>query len=72
MLEAKGLINLGLVAGSGIYYNWSRFMHSAITLAVRLLEGIFGIGMAGTVLVLIRTGIEDLQTILQELMRSGN
>ena len=49
---------------------WSEVMHAVIVFAVRLLEGLFGIGLAGTVLVLLFTGIEDLQTILEGILRS--
>ncbi len=35
-----------------------------ITLPVRILEGMFIVGCAGTVLVLILSGIEDLKTLL--------
>jgi hypothetical protein len=35
-----------------------------VTLVVRVLEGMFVIGLAGTVLVLILSGIEDLKTLL--------
>jgi hypothetical protein len=35
-----------------------------VTLLVRVLEGMFVIGSAGTVLVLILSGIEDLKTLL--------
>lgn len=71
MLERKGLIKFSVPAEEDIHYNWSQFMHSVITFAVRLLEGLFGIGMAGTVLVLLSTGFEDLRTILDGLTRSG-
>ena len=35
-----------------------------VTLLIRILEGMFILGSAGTVLVLILSGIEDLKTLL--------
>jgi hypothetical protein len=35
-----------------------------VTLLIRVLEGMFVLGWAGTVLVLILSGIEDLKTLL--------
>jgi hypothetical protein len=35
-----------------------------VTLLVRIVEGMFILGSAGTVLVLILSGIEDLKTLL--------
>ncbi len=35
-----------------------------VTLLIRVLEGMFILGSAGTVLVLILSGIEDLKTLL--------
>lgn len=34
------------------------------TIGVRLLEGLFTLGAAGSLLVLILTGIEDVETLL--------
>jgi hypothetical protein len=35
-----------------------------VTLLVRVLEGMFVVGWAGTILVLVLSGIEDLETLL--------
>ncbi len=35
-----------------------------VTLLIRIIEGMFILGSAGTVLVLILSGIEDLKTLL--------
>lgn len=35
-----------------------------VTLLIRIVEGMFILGSAGTVLVLILSGIEDLKTLL--------
>ena len=72
MLDCKGLINFGASAAERIYYNGIWLVHSLITFAVRLLEGLFGIGMAGTVLVLVCTGVQDAMTILEGFTRSEN
>ena len=39
-------------------------MGLAVTIGVRLLEGMFALGTVGSVLVLILTGIEDIETLL--------
>jgi hypothetical protein len=39
-------------------------MGLAATIGVRLLEGMFALGTVGSVLVLILTGIEDIETLL--------
>lgn len=39
-------------------------MGLVVTVVVRILEGMFVVGWAGTVLVLILSGIEDLETLL--------
>jgi hypothetical protein len=51
------------VAFSGIRYH-VKVMGWFITLLVRVLEGMFVAGLAGTVLVLILSGIEDFKTLL--------
>jgi hypothetical protein len=35
-----------------------------VSVAVRVLEAMFAIGMAGSTIVLILTGIEDIETLL--------
>ena len=72
MLEAKGLINFGGAPPEGIHYNWGESMHSLIVFGVRLLEVLFAVGQAGSALVLVATGIEDLQTILGSSHRLTN
>jgi len=39
-------------------------MGPVVTLLVRILEGMFVVGWAGTILVLLLSGIEDLKTLL--------
>ena len=72
MLELKGLINFGNAAAEDIHYNWGESMHSLIVFGVRLLEVLFAVGQAGSALVLVMTGIEDLQTILESSHRLTN
>jgi len=38
-------------------------MQAIINLGIRLLEGIFALGMAGSAIVLILSGIEDIETL---------
>jgi len=38
-------------------------MQLIVILGIRLLEGMFAVGMAGSAVVLIVTGIEDLETL---------
>ena len=40
-------------------------MDSIVTLLIRVLEVMFAAGWAGTLIVLVLTGIEDLETILK-------
>ena len=47
-------------------------MHSLIVFGVRLLEILFAAGQAGSALVLVATGIEDLRTILESSHRLTN
>ena len=72
MLEAKGLINFGRAGLEDIHYNCGESMHSLIVFGVRLLEVLFAAGVAGSALVLVATGIEDLQTILESSHRLTN
>ncbi len=39
-------------------------MGPLVTLLIRVLEGMFVVGWAGTILVLVLSGIEDLRTLL--------
>ena len=39
-------------------------MAALASVAVRILEAMFAIGMAGSTIVLILTGIEDIETLL--------
>ena len=64
MLEAKGLINFGNSRVEDIHYNCGEFMQSLIGFGVRLLEGLFVLGMAGSALVLVNVLIENVETIL--------
>ena len=63
MLEGKGLINFSNPAEENIHYNCGEFMQSLIGFGVRLMETLFVIGMAGTVLVLVQVLIEDVEVL---------
>ena len=65
MLEAKGLINFGHAATEGIHYNCGEFMQSLIGFGVRLLEGLFVLGLAGSSLVLVNVLIENVEIMLR-------
>jgi hypothetical protein len=64
MLEGKGLINFDNPAEENIHYNCGEFMQSLIGIGVRLLEGLFALGVAGSTLVLLITLKEDLEIML--------
>jgi hypothetical protein len=64
MLEGKGLINFGKPAEESIHYNCGEFMQSLIGFGVRLLEGLFVLGLAGTAMVLVKVLIEDVEVLL--------
>jgi len=63
MLEGKGLINFADRAEENIHYNCGEFMQSLIAFGIRLLEGLFVVGLAGSSLVLVNALIENLGTI---------
>jgi len=65
MLEGKGLINFGNPAEESIHYNCGEFMQSLIGFGVRLLEGLFVLGVIGSAGVLVKVLIENLGTILR-------
>ena len=64
MLDSKGLINFGDPAEENIHYNCGEFMQSLIGIGVRLLEGLFVVGVIGATLVLLITLKEDLEIML--------
>ncbi len=61
---ARAECNKGAQAARG-GRTMTNFMQALIHLGVRILEAIFAIGLVGTVFVLILTGIEDLETLLE-------
>jgi hypothetical protein len=63
MLEGKGLIKFSNPAEENIHYNCGEFMQSLIGFGVRLLEGLFAMGVIGSTVVLVLVLIEDLQTM---------
>ncbi len=63
MLEGKGLINFGHAVVENIHYNCGEFMQSLTAFGVRLLEGLFVMGVIGSTIVLVKVLIEDLQTM---------
>jgi len=63
MLEGKGLIKFTNPAEENIHYNCGEFMQSLIGFGVRLLEGLFVVGVVGATFVLVLVLIEDLQTM---------
>ena len=63
MLDGKGLIKFGNPHGENIHYNCGEFMQSLIGFGVRLLEGLFVVGVVGATFVLVLVLIEDLQTM---------
>ena len=65
MLEGKGLINFGNLPAESIHYNCGEFMQSLIGFGVRLLEGLFVLGVIGSAGVLVKVLIENLGTILR-------
>jgi hypothetical protein len=64
MLEGKGLINFDNPAEENIHYNCGEFMQSLIGIGVRLLEGLFVVGVIGASMVLLITLKEDLEIML--------
>lgn len=64
MLEGKGLINFDNPAAENIHYNCGEFMQSLIGIGVRLLEGLFAVGVIGSAVMLVTVLIENLGTIL--------
>lgn len=64
MLEPKGLIKFGNRAEESIQYNCGEFMQSLIAFGVRLLETLFVVGLAGSVLVLVIAAFEDAEILL--------
>ena len=64
MLEGKGLIKFSNPADENIHYNCGEFMQSLIGIGVRLLEGLFFVGLAGSTMVLLITLKEDLEIML--------
>ena len=64
MLKAKGLINFGNPPAEGIRYNCGECMQSLIGFGVRVLEGLFVLGLAGSGLVLVNVLIENVEIIL--------
>lgn len=64
MLEGKGLIKFTSAADENIHYNCGEFMQSLIGIGVRLLEGLFVLGLAGSTLVLLITLKEDVEIML--------
>ena len=64
MLEGKGLINFDNPAEENIHYNCGEFMQSLIGIGVRLLEGLFVVGVIGATMVLLITLKEDLEIML--------
>ena len=63
MLEGKGLIKFSNPTEENIHYNCGEFMQSLITFGVRLLEGLFVVGVIGAMFVLVLVLIEDVQTM---------
>ena len=63
MLDDKGLIKFNNPAEEDIHYNCGEFMQSLIALGVRLLEGLFVVGVAGAMVVLVLVLIEDVETM---------
>ena len=64
MLEGKGLIKFSEPAEENIHYNCGEFMQSLIAFAIRVLEGLFLVGLAGSSLVLLITLREDVGIML--------
>ena len=64
MLEAKGLINFNRAGRENIHYNCGEFMESLIGFGIRLLEGLFVLGLAGSTLVLLITLKQDVEIML--------
>ena len=64
MHEAKGLINFNRAGRENIHYNCGEFMESLIGFGIRLLEGLFVLGLAGSTLVLLITLKQDVEIML--------
>ena len=63
MLDGKGLIKFTSPKGEDIHYNCGEFMQSLIAFGVRLLEGLFVVGVVGSTFVLLKVLVEDLETM---------
>ena len=63
MLDGKGLLKFGNPHGENIHYNCGEFMQSLIGSGVRLLEGLFVLGVIGPAMVLVKGVIETLETL---------
>ena len=64
MLDSKGLIKFSDPAVEDIHYNCGEFMQSLIGIGIRVLEGLFVIGLAGSTLVLLIALKEGLGIML--------
>ena len=64
MLDCKGLINFGNPVAEIIHYNCGESMQSLIGFGVRALEGLFVLGVVGSVVVLVKGVIEAMETLL--------
>ncbi len=64
MLDSKGLIKFANPAEENIHYNCGEFMQSLIGFGVRLLEGLWVLGVIGSTVVLVKVLMENLGTIL--------
>ena len=64
MLDSKGLIKFSSAGGENIHYNCGELMQSLIGFAVRVLEGLFVLGLAGSTLVLLITLKQDVEIML--------
>jgi hypothetical protein len=64
MPDSKGLIKFSNPVEEDIHYNCGEFMQSLIAFGIRLLEGLFVVGVAGSALVLVTGLIENLVSVL--------
>ena len=64
MLDSKGLIKFSNPVEENIHYNCGEFMQSLIGFGIRLLEGLFVVGLAGSTLVLLIALKEGLEIML--------
>ena len=65
MLDGKGLIKFSNLERENIHYNCGEFMQSLIGFGVRLMEGLFVLGLAGTTMVLVEVLIQDMEVLLE-------